>query len=116
MTYAERLKDPRWQKKRLEVLERDAWACYHCGDTKSTLHVHHEAYIGKKPWETPDECLTTLCDNCHSILHSLTELEQLLYKCIVYRTKNEPDTLEHLQRLNKIIKEFKDNPNQKCII
>jgi len=27
MTYKEKLLDPRWQKKRLEVLERDGWAC-----------------------------------------------------------------------------------------
>ena len=46
MEYAEKLKDPRWQKKRLEILERDAWVCQKCFDTKSTLHVHHRIYNG----------------------------------------------------------------------
>lgn len=26
-TYAEKLKDPRWQKRRLEIFERDDWTC-----------------------------------------------------------------------------------------
>ncbi len=30
MTYAEQLKDPRWQKRRLEILQRDEWRCL-CG-------------------------------------------------------------------------------------
>ena len=35
-TYKQKLKDPRWQKKRLKVLERDDWKCTRletdCGD------------------------------------------------------------------------------------
>ena len=40
-SYKKLLKDPRWQKKRLKVLERAGWACEECGDTKTELHVHH---------------------------------------------------------------------------
>jgi len=66
MTYMEKLKDPRWQKTRLRILERDGWACQECFDTKSTLAVHHRYYIGgKEPWEYPDEALVTLCWDCH---------------------------------------------------
>lgn len=42
--YSEKLKDPRWQKKRLEILNRDEFACRFCGDNKSTLNVHHISY------------------------------------------------------------------------
>lgn len=67
MKYSEKLKDPRWQKKRLEILDRDRWNCRKCGDDKSTLHVHHRRYIpGRDPWDYPDTMLTTLCELCHS--------------------------------------------------
>lgn len=32
MTYSQKLRDPRWQKKRLEILERDSFTCQHCHD------------------------------------------------------------------------------------
>ena len=70
MTYAEKLKDPRWQKKRLRVLERDEWSCQICGDSESPLHVHHFIYEkGKDPWEAHDDMLTTLCESCHNYEH-----------------------------------------------
>lgn len=65
MTYSEKLKDPRWQKKRLEVLQRDGFKCLDCGDGKKTLNVHHCAYVGRDPWLVPDSVLMTLCHECH---------------------------------------------------
>ena len=66
MKYSEKLKDPRWQKKRLEIFERDKWTCQICGDIDKTLHVHHIKYIyGKNPWDVPDYYLLTLCEECH---------------------------------------------------
>lgn len=66
MKYIEKLKDPRWQKKRLEILERDNWACQRCGDDQNTLHVHHRIYHkGKDPWDIESEFLVTLCAVCH---------------------------------------------------
>jgi len=67
-SYARLLKDPRWQRRRLEVMQRDGWACQECGDTESTLHIHHAAYIGN-PWDAPSSDLTTLCDDCHNAKH-----------------------------------------------
>ena len=65
-SYAEKLKDPRWQKKRLEILERDKWTCKFCGDAEETLHVHHLFYMPKiEPWDIPDGFLLTLCESCH---------------------------------------------------
>lgn len=69
MTYAQKLKDPRWQKKRLEILNRDEFACRICGDKKKTLHVHHRAYAkGLEPWEVEDAALLTVCEGCHERL------------------------------------------------
>lgn len=66
MTYAEKLKDPRWQKKRLEVLQRDGFSCQVCGRKDRTLHVHHRFYIsGRMPWEYMDGNFQTLCCDCH---------------------------------------------------
>lgn len=65
-TYREKLLDPRWQKRRLEILERDGWACRECADASSTLHVHHVAYrSGADPWDYPDHMLVALCEECH---------------------------------------------------
>lgn len=68
--YKHALKDPRWQKKRLEIFQRDDWQCQKCGDKKSMLAVHHESYIeGFEPWEYPSAMLTTLCEECHIKVH-----------------------------------------------
>jgi hypothetical protein len=64
--YAKLLRDPRWQKLRLQILERGGWTCQSCGDSSSTLHVHHLLYhYGSKPWEYIPELLLTLCEDCH---------------------------------------------------
>ena len=65
MTYKQLLRDPRWQKKRLKIFERDHWTCQRCGATTRELQVHHQAYVGA-PWEAPDHCLQTLCAPCHA--------------------------------------------------
>lgn len=65
MAYADLLKDPRWQRKRLEVLQRDDFHCQSCADKRNTLHVHHLRYNGN-PWDTPSKFLVTLCNDCHS--------------------------------------------------
>ena len=63
----EAYKDPRWQKRRLQIMERDGWACIACGRTDQTLHVHHKAYHGM-PWDVSDHSLQTLCEKCHQAL------------------------------------------------
>lgn len=66
MTYAEKLKDPRWQRKRLEILNRDNFTCLDCEASDKTLHVHHCLYQkGNEPWDAPDSELRTLCEDCH---------------------------------------------------
>lgn len=64
ISYSEKLRDPRWQKKRLEILSRDKWTCLECGEMEKTLHVHHLYYCGN-PWDVPSFALRTLCESCH---------------------------------------------------
>lgn len=74
-TYAEKLKDPRWQKRRLTVMNRDKWACVYCGDKEITLAVHHKKYTGE-PWMAPDNDLITVCEHCHQEIEN-PELKKL---------------------------------------
>ena len=85
-TYAEKLKDPRWQKKRLEILERDKFACRYCADKEKTLHVHHVYYEkGKSPWEYEGDMLLTLCERCHELLEMRNKmiLKRMLFSSSV---------------------------------
>ena len=70
MIYKDQLLDPRWQKKRLSILERDNWKCTYCDNDKSTLMVHHLIYEHKFAWEADDENLITLCQKCHEVYHN----------------------------------------------
>lgn len=86
-TYSEKLKDPRWQKKRLEILERDGWRCRACGNDKETLVVHHIQYQkGKEPWDYSEDDLETLCELCHSTFHdSALHPDQKVMKVLLMR-------------------------------
>ncbi len=72
-TYAEKLKDPRWQKRRLQTLERDDWKCAVCQSGDKTLHVHHMAYT-KEPWDAKEYELITLCEVHHEMMHKLIKI------------------------------------------
>ena len=64
------LRSPLWQKKRLEIMQRDNFTCCKCGCTHKELQVHHIKYIkGRKPWEYDNEDLITLCNDCHERHH-----------------------------------------------
>jgi hypothetical protein len=65
-TYWELLRHPKWQEKRLRVMQRAGFECENCGDKDTILNVHHTYYEkGKSPWEYPDESLRCLCESCH---------------------------------------------------
>ena len=72
--YSEYLKNPKWQKKRLEILSRDNFSCVVCGngiETDTALHVHHLSYMkGRMPWEYDNSNFVTLCEHCHSEVHN----------------------------------------------
>jgi hypothetical protein len=68
-TYLAKLRNPRWQKKRLEVMQRDVFTCQICFDNESTLNVHHRYYLSgtEGPWDYPLDALVTLCESCHEM-------------------------------------------------
>lgn len=87
MSYADKLKDPRWQKKRLEIFERDNFTCQLCMDTKTTLVAHHKKYIyGRDIYDYPNEFLITLCKTCHDKFHEKIYDDEII----------EPSDLSHL--------------------
>jgi len=71
MTYAEKLKDVRWQQKRLKIFERDNWTCRYCqlsdgGLHGESLHAHHLVYKWNfDPWDYHNDYIITLCSKCH---------------------------------------------------
>jgi hypothetical protein len=77
-TYFEKLKDPRWQRKRLEIMERDDFTCVSCGNKEKTLNVHHKTYRkGAEPWDYEDGNFMTLCEPCHEQSHEfIDEIKQ----------------------------------------
>ena len=88
--YSEKLKDPRWQKKRLEILQRDDWTCQACADNTKPLVVHHLQYLqGKEPWQYPSELLVTYCEDCHNTQYQLENQRN--------KTKSMLDCLSALQ-------------------
>jgi len=87
MTYAEKLKNPLWQKNRLKILERDYFSCVYCGDKETELQIHHTYYEkGKEPWEYPDESLQTTCKHCHNIISNIKTYATYI-KGIKYKTQ-----------------------------
>ena len=86
--YADLLKDPRWQKKRLQIFKRDKFTCRGCGSKDNTLHVHHLKYQwGKDPWSYKNDELLTLCENCHTIVGEFN------------KHSNTPVTINSIRRL-----------------
>jgi len=75
MEYWQKLKDPRWQKLRLEAMQNSEFSCHMCADDKSTLNVHHKEYFkGYEPWEYDIKQLSVLCESCHKDLHDNVDL------------------------------------------
>lgn len=79
--YATLLRDPRWQRRRLEMLEKAGFKCEQCDCACIELHVHHKKYIaGRNPWEYSDSELIVLCKDCHEVAHipapSLHDIER----------------------------------------
>lgn len=82
-TYAEKLKHPKWQKKRLEIFSRDNFTCQLCDDTKTTLNVHHLKYT-RLPWEAKDEDLITYCEYCHFVVEFHKKQNLTIVACYKY--------------------------------
>ncbi len=95
--FSAQYKDPRWQKKRLEVMERDGFRCRKCLTNEEQLHVHHLKYTrGAYVWEYPDSNLVTLCESCHEEFHVMKDrlaefIDPLLESWITRESSREFD-------------------------
>ncbi len=68
MKYFEKLKDPRWQRKRLFRMLIDFFQCQCCLNRKKMLVIHHKYYrTDFEPWDYPYRSLITLCQDCHNV-------------------------------------------------
>lgn len=110
MRYSEKLKDPRWQKRRLEILSAQNFTCQWCGDTKSTLHVHHFKYSGE-PWDANDGDLATICESCHWLEHKRKELNiienSLIEQYLNFGKNFGNPSEEHMARVKWVIELIK---------
>jgi len=97
-SYWDKLKDPRWQKKRLEVLNDRNFSCEYCGDSKNTLYVHHPAYIsGRDPWDYAIDELQSLCEDCHKYQHQqIDRITNLINDIKLHHCSSGLTTLEEL--------------------
>ena len=90
-SYADKLKSPRWQRKRLELLQSTDFTCELCSATEEQLQIHHPIYLaGVEPWDYPTEALMVLCDTCHIERQSIER--QFYYKislAIRYKSNSE---------------------------
>jgi 5-methylcytosine-specific restriction endonuclease McrA len=99
MPYSKQLTDPRWQKKRLLIFQRDNFMCRLCHDEATTLIVHHLCYLPNvAPWDHPDILLLTLCDQCHKDNQAYDAIAKLgrLTRVILEQKRIDPEeTLSH---------------------
>lgn len=107
MNYSAKLKDPRWQRKRLEILQRDDFRCKYCHSSEKQLHVHHNYYVyGIEIWDYPDDCYDTLCYDCHYNISEMgKEIKDVIKKARYRRfaeIRNILIMLEHMDEKDLI--------------
>lgn len=115
MNYSAKLKDTRWQKKRLKILKRDEFRCRACSSDKETLHVHHLHYDGNKdPWDYPKYDLITLCKSCHEVWHKIISQSKIdpSHIWLVMNLWNELEWISYLKFQSKFaVRQLKEEYN-----
>ena len=75
--YRKLLQNPKWQKKRLEILQRDNFSCVVCGngiDTDTQVHVNNLSYRKVcMPLECDINDMIVLCQKCHQRIHNIIQ-------------------------------------------
>lgn len=98
IAYSEKLKNPLWQRKRLEIMQRDEFSCRDCSSSDLPLSVHHTIYVkGKEPWEYPDTLLITVCDECHVARQALEERARLALAKILIHASGPESSPGHVE-------------------
>ncbi len=92
LSYKEQLQHPNWQRKRLEIFQRDDFTCQICGATDKQIQVHHLYYLpGTHVWEYDDEAMKTVCNEHHEQLtYDLPKLAGLMAWDILTGKKQVP--------------------------
>ena len=90
MDYDKLLKKTAWKRKRKLIIDRDGGKCTVCQSTNK-LVVHHTYYYQEriKPWLYPDDCLITLCEECHNDWHKHHEIVVINNPIIKRRRKQQ---------------------------
>lgn len=108
MQYADLLKHPRWQRKRLEIFNRDEWKCTKCSDTETNLQVHHLYYRSDTdPWDYPNDVFLTLCDTCHRKVEFIKWLRKYGIRQLIQQGFFRSDVMEIKQMIERRIDENK---------
>lgn len=98
--YRGQLRDPRWQRRRLEIMQRADFCCEECGSKTQTLNVHHKIYrAGAKPWEYVDVELACICEDCHAAEHKIAIAPPLTLK----RRTDFAGDLEHAAHVQEYL-------------
>lgn len=107
MTYKDQIQRPEWQRKRLEIMERDEWKCCLCNDETKQLHVHHLYYDNElKMWEYDNEVMVTVCATCHKNIHKdLNKIFGLIAFEVIKNGRN-------VNELPKFAMEHKERPSR----
>lgn len=100
MTYAQKLKDPRWQRRRLEVLSEANFKCQTCKSSVDELAVHHVNYKrNTEPWDYELGVeLVCLCKSCHERLE--TEIIPMARRLAV---RFHPETFSEILKAMRLI-------------
>jgi len=79
LNYSDQINSPKWQKKRLDILNLHGFKCEKCGNEDKQLHVHHTRYIkGRKAWEYDNDIFEVLCCDCHEKEHKQVKEKQVV--------------------------------------
>jgi NAD-dependent SIR2 family protein deacetylase len=107
-------------------MQRDNFTCQLCFSTTETLHVHHLAYEGLYPWDTPDNNLITLCEECHKKLENdkkvsnnspfFTKINNLRRMTIYFEMAEDEELFETIFQIYKVKKTYQDKREQGKIL
>lgn len=68
MTLSEKFRDPRWHKRRHEILLRDNFKCQCCFDPEKPVRVRVVIFAnGIDPWNLDESGTQTICDECFQL-------------------------------------------------
>lgn len=118
MTYADKLKNPKWFEFRedffqwfRQVKKRHTAFCEACGDDVDRWHLHHKRYEdGKEPWEYEFEDMKMLCAGCHKEIHAV---ERMVRAWVISLKSNH---LMEFENLIKVLMEFGHDQGTACHI